>query len=259
MEQNMIRLLRSDEIECRIGTISEKGLSLLLYKDARADMKILDEVFGPMGWKREHVLIGGNLYCIVSVWDEEKKQWISKMDVGTESYTEKEKGQASDSFKRACVSVGIGRELYTAPWIWIGSSKTNLMQKGEGNNAKYYTYDKFSIQDISYNENREIMGLTIINQDGKVVYCLTEKGSNAQQTTAQKSNKRQAAQNNSKIAGTGTAGNKYAEEINKELARTGVALDAVLERYGVSSVMEMTEDTYKKAINSLKKTKSKAA
>ena len=109
MEQ--IRLLRADEIECRIGTISEKGVSLLLYKDARADMKILDEVYGPLNWQRRHEMIGSNLYCIVSIWDDDKKQWISKMDVGTESYTEKEKGQASDSFKRACVSLGIGLSL----------------------------------------------------------------------------------------------------------------------------------------------------
>ena len=89
MENKKIRLLMADEIECRIGTINEKGLSLLLYKDARADMKILDEVFGPNNWQRTHEVIGGNLYCNVQIYDEEKKQWISKMDVGTESYTEK--------------------------------------------------------------------------------------------------------------------------------------------------------------------------
>ena len=115
MEKNMIRLLRADEIECRIGMINEKGLSLLLYKDARVDMKILDEVYGQFNWQRKHEVIGGNLYCTVSIWDDEKQQWISKMDVGTKSNTEQEKGEASDSFKRACFSHGIGRELYTAP------------------------------------------------------------------------------------------------------------------------------------------------
>ena len=125
-----IRLLRADKIECRIGTISDKGLSLLLYKDARADMKILDETFGILGWKRTHQSIDGNLYCTVEIWDSEKKEWISKQDVGTVSYTEKEKGQASDSFKRACVSVGIGRELYSAsatfPTIRTGRSPVCL-------------------------------------------------------------------------------------------------------------------------------------
>ena len=93
-----IRLLRADEIECRIATINEKGLSLLLFKDARVDQKILDETFTPFGWKRSHQMIDGNLYCTVEVWDEGKGQWIGKQDVGTVSHTEKEKGQASDSF-----------------------------------------------------------------------------------------------------------------------------------------------------------------
>lgn len=105
---NQIRLLNSDEIECRVGTISEKGLSLLLYKDARADMKILDETFGAMNWERQHELIGDNLYCTVRIWDESKPV-DSQNGCRYGSYTEKEKGQASDSFKRACVSVGIGR------------------------------------------------------------------------------------------------------------------------------------------------------
>jgi hypothetical protein len=232
--------LRADEIECRIGTISEKGVSLLLYKDARADMKILDEVYGPLNWQRRHEMIGGNLYCIVSIWDDDKKQWISKMDVGTESYTEKEKGQASDSFKRACVSLGIGRELYTAPFIWVSASKVNIQKKTDGrNDEKMFTYDKFSIKSISYNDNREITGLAVINQDGNIVYQLAEKGNAPKAEQKQESERTQ--------------------EINKELARTGVALDAVLERYGVSSIQEMDNTTYRKAMNSLKKTKAKAA
>ena len=109
---NMIRLLRADEIECRVSTISEKGVSLLLYKDARVDQRILDETFTPLGWQRTHQSIDGNLYCTVSIWDDAKRQWIAKQDVGTMGYTEKEKSQASDSFKRACFNIGIGRELY---------------------------------------------------------------------------------------------------------------------------------------------------
>ena len=103
----MIRLLRADEIECRVSTINGNGLSLLLFKDARVDQKILDETFSPFGWKRSHQSIDGNLYCTVEVWDSEKKQWIAKQDVGVMSHSEKEKGQASDSFKRACFNWGI--------------------------------------------------------------------------------------------------------------------------------------------------------
>ncbi|WP_228370420.1 hypothetical protein [Gottschalkia acidurici] len=46
-----IRTLRADEIECRVQTVKQNGCSLLLFKDARCDMKILDETFGIMGCK----------------------------------------------------------------------------------------------------------------------------------------------------------------------------------------------------------------
>lgn len=245
-EQNRIRLLRADEIECRVGTVSEKGVSLLLYKDARADMKILDEVFGPMNWQRKHEVIGGSLYCTVSVWDEEKKQWISKMDVGTESYTEKEKGQASDSFKRACVSIGIGRELYTAPFIWISAGKVRMEKRQDG---KFYTQDKFFVSDISYNEeSRMITRLVIVNRDGNKVYELKAG-------KAAVSDQPEAQGNGSPADGMG----EKTAAIRKELERTGVALDAVLERYGVDSIQEMDDATYRKAMSSLKRTKEKAA
>ena len=161
-----IRLLKADEIECRIGTVKEgKGISLLLYKDARADMKILDETFGMFGWEREHEVIDGNLYCTVRVWDDNNKRWISKQDVGTESNTEKEKGQASDSFKRACFNFGIGRELYTAPFIWIPASKG------------YNKYEKFKVKEIGYNENREIDRLLIVDSKGQEAFRMGSKKS----------------------------------------------------------------------------------
>lgn len=152
------RALTAGDIECRVSTVSDKGCSLLLYKDARCDMKILDETVGPENWKRSHELINGNLFCNVSLWDEGKKEWVTKQDVGTESYTEKEKGQASDSFKRACFNWGIGRELYTAPFIWIKSGDVTLAQK----NGKSTTYDKFSVEQIIV-ENGEIKALSIRN------------------------------------------------------------------------------------------------
>jgi len=154
------RLLNADEIDCRIATVKSTGVSLLLYKDARCDQNLLDETVGSMNWQRSHQVIDGNLYCTVSIWDEVKKQWISKQDVGTESYTEKEKGQASDSFKRACFNFGIGRELYTAPFIWIPSSLCNI---SEGK-----CYDKFEVSEIGYDEKRNINKLVIINPKSRV-------------------------------------------------------------------------------------------
>lgn len=157
------RNLTAEDIECRVNTVSEKGCSLLLYKDARCDMKILDETVGPENWQRSHELINGNLFCNVSIYDEEKKIWITKQDVGTESYTEKEKGQASDAFKRACFNWGIGRELYTSPFIWISDSAVTLKEKtGQNGKKTWTTYDKFRVTQIIVIDG-EIKALAIKN------------------------------------------------------------------------------------------------
>ena len=159
------RTLRADEIECRVATANKQsGASLLLYKDARADMIILDETVGAENWTRRHTRDNAN--CIVSIWDPEKSQWIDKEDTGTESNTEKEKGLASDSFKRACVNWGIGRELYTSPFIWVNADKITWYSK----NGKDYPKDRFKVKEIEYDENRNICRLVIVNQNGVVVY-----------------------------------------------------------------------------------------
>jgi hypothetical protein len=113
----MFRNLYPYEIEVRVQQCKKNGCSLLLYKDARCDMAILDETVGVMGWKREHSRDNKN--CTISLWDKERNQWVGKEDTGTESNTEQAKGLASDSFKRAGFNCGIGRELYSSPFIWI--------------------------------------------------------------------------------------------------------------------------------------------
>ena len=155
------RTLRADEIEARVSTVSEKGCSLLIYKDSRVDQNLLDETVGPLNWQRDHKMIGDRLYSTVSIYDDAKGEWISKTDVGTESYTEKEKGQASDSFKRACFNWGIGRELYTAPFIWIKAGDVKIEPKGNG----FTTRDSFRVSSIGYDENRRINSLQIIKVD----------------------------------------------------------------------------------------------
>ena len=161
------RTLKANEIDCRISTINDKGLALLLYKDARVDQNILDETVGEMNWQRKHTRDNAN--CIVSIWDSKKSQWIEKEDTGTESFSEAEKGLASDSFKRACFNWGIGRELYTAPFIWI--TKDNCKIEKKEKQDKYTCNDKFKVQQIEYNENREITTLVILNKTlGNVVF-----------------------------------------------------------------------------------------
>ena len=165
------RTLKADEIECRVAQVTEKGASLLLYKDARADMKMLDEA--KVKWQRRHEVINGKLFCTVSIWDAELKQWIERQDVGVESNTEATKGEASDSFKRACFNWGIGRELYTAPFIWVSADKMNIQKTEWQGKTKYKTYDKFTVTNIRYNDNREIDGLVIVNEKTKaIVYKL---------------------------------------------------------------------------------------
>lgn len=155
------RDLTKDEVECRVGTIDvNKGCSLVLFKDARCDMNILDQKFGITGWKRHHESINGNLFCTVEIWDDSKKEWISKQDVGKKTGVEKEKGQASDSFKRACFNIGIGRELYTAPFIWIYPKDVKI----ENGKVK----DSFSVADLEI-ENKKIVKLKIRNNRTKKV------------------------------------------------------------------------------------------
>lgn len=154
------RTLRADEIECRVQSVKKTGLILLLYKDARCDQNILDETVGPMNWQRHHSRDNAN--CTVSIWDESKGQWVEKEDTGTESNTEREKGLASDSFKRACFNWGIGRELYTAPLTWIDSADCNITKDGK-------CYDKFRVKAIGYDQNRRINRLEIYNDKTKRV------------------------------------------------------------------------------------------
>ena len=174
----MFRLLKADEIECRVAQVKATGIALLLYKDARCDMNILDETVTPLGWKREHSRDNAN--CTVSIWSDNIKQWVSKEDTGAESFTEKEKGLASDSFKRACFNWGIGRELYTSPFIWIKADAvtiTETKRKDKYGNPVLTTYDKFYVRKIVYDDNKHITGLAIINKStNKLVYSLIPKG-----------------------------------------------------------------------------------
>lgn len=174
------RDLRADEIDCRVSTCNQNGVSLLLYKDARADMIILDETVGAENWQRSHELINGNLFCNVSIRCD--GEWVTKQDVGTESYTEKEKGQASDSFKRACFNWGLGRELYTAPFIWVSASDCNMKQV----NGKWTTSDKFVVNEIQI-ENKRITGLSIRNsKTGSIVYTFGKTTSKKGNSVADK-------------------------------------------------------------------------
>jgi hypothetical protein len=167
----MFRLLRADEIDVRVATINAKGASLLLYKDARCDMNILDETVGAENWQNKFYEQKGILFCSLGINTnfanpELPERWIWKDDAGSESNTEAEKGNASDARKRAGVAFGIGRELYTAPFIYISADKMSITEK----NGKYTTYDKFRVEAIKYDDKKQIVALSIKNQKNERVY-----------------------------------------------------------------------------------------
>ena len=183
-----IRLLSKEDIDVRVAQTNiynNNGqqvvkVNLLLYKNARVDMKILDELFTPMGWKRTHKLIGDRLYCCVEVFNEKTGQWICKEDVGVESNTEAEKGQASDSFKRACVNWGIGRELYTAPRISVELTDKEYTR---GQDGKIRVWATFGVKSIGYDANsRTITSLEIQDRFGNVRFSM---GGSVQQSQTQ--------------------------------------------------------------------------
>lgn len=237
MATEKIRLLRANEIECRVSTINERGLSLLLYKDARADQRILDETFGIFGWKRSHQCIDGNLYCTVEVYDKENGCWVGKQDVGTTGFAEKEKSQASDSFKRACFNWSIGRELYTAPFIWVSADKVNIQKKGD----RFYCNEQFIVRDIEYNAEREMIALVIANGKGQVMYEL-------------KTNSQSVAKPEDAVISTAQM-----KSLQDELRRTGVGMQAVMDRYHIQKPERMSPELYEKVMTALSRTKSAQA
>ena len=187
------RTLKANEIDCRVSQIASNWLTLLLYKDARVDQNILDETVGAMNWQKKYLRDNAN--CIVSIWDEDKKQWVEKEDTGTESFSEAEKGLASDSFKRACFNWGIGRELYTTPSIFIlpnkemGKKTKQLDENGEpiyepeffvkgkdsNGKEKYDTKTKFHVDFIQYDENKNIVDLIIKDHKGNTRFASLTK------------------------------------------------------------------------------------
>ena len=162
------RKLRADEIEARIATVTDKGCQILLYKNARCDMNILDETVGPFNWQRDHKELKGNMYAGISIYDESRGIWVTKWDCGTESYTEAEKGEASDSFKRAGFNWGIGRELYTSPFVWFKANQLKTLSQDQ-KTGKWKCSDSFSVEAVEYVDNK-MSYLKVVNNKTKEIF-----------------------------------------------------------------------------------------
>lgn len=221
------RELRPDEIELRVGTCTSKGFSLLLYKTARTDSNILDEVVGCMNWQSDYKVVNDNLYCGIGIYDEDKKEWVYKWDCGTESYTEKEKGEASDSFKRAGFKWGIGRELYTSPFIWIMGN----VEKNEttGKYQPSIKIQEIKVKEIEYSNNKicklilERKGIKVFEYDEEV-----KKENNLIST-------------------------EHLALLNQKIIETETDLEKLLKTYEVSHTNELTEKQYENAMKILEK------
>lgn len=219
-------LLEAEDIECRVAMVKDNGLQLLLYKDARVDQNILDATVGSMNWMREHSTINGALYCTVSIWDEERGQWVGKSDVGEKSNIAEVKGEASDSFKRACTNWGIGRELYTSPFIWIPAGACTI-KPGRG---KPTCSDRFEVRKITYDDRRRIAELEIYNMTKKcVAYPAPAKDSE-------------------KASKPKTIGAYEYSELQKEMARTGIDEKTLCANYKIKSLQSMTAEQYQDAM-----------
>lgn len=228
MSKLKFRDLKAEEIECRIATINsyKGGVQLLLYKDARCDMNILDETVGEMNWGRDHKELKGNMYCGVAInrnWQDEEKTpiWITKWDCGSESYTEKEKGESSDSFKRSCVNWGIGRELYTAPFIWVTDCTI------EKKNGKDVCKDHFYVNKIKI-ENKKIVDLEIKRKDNNgdvAVYSMHGKSTQKVQNSTPEPSKKAVKATAKQI--------QFIEKLD-------INFDALCDYYKIGSLDELT-------------------
>lgn len=254
MKELKFRPLKAEEIDVRVGQIGNGYATFLLYKDARADMIILDETVGAMYWKRSHLRENAN--CIVSIWNEDIKEWITKEDTGTESNTEKEKGQASDSFKRACVNWGIGRELYTAPNIKI-KCETKGTQK-PFTLANPFEFYGISVGEIEY-RNGEINYLTLY-KDQKLMFKWGVKAGTTPKKETPADQKKEAKPKKEEKAVEPTGEELISEGKLKAIRSLKIAPVQAIEifkKYGYTKSAEIEEKNFMKIYNELLEVETK--
>lgn len=179
------RPLNADEIEVRVGSQGDRTSTLLLYIKAGAIMNLLDESVGVENWQTTYEVVGGNLCCNLSIRvirENDTAEWVVKQDVGTAGNVEKEKGSFSDAFKRAAKCWGIGRELRTAPKIWVYNDNPNLEKDRQGR----IEGSKIDVSSVTV-ENNRITAITLVNSQGKQIfqYPYSKAVKSPQQTASQ--------------------------------------------------------------------------
>ena len=223
-EYKQIPLLKASDVELRTATQRNDNITLLVYKDARVDMRILDECFGMMNWKRQHDEVNGKNYCTVSIRDMATGEWVSKQDVGTPSKTEAEKGEASDAFKRACFNWGIGRELYDAPDIKFKLDNSDFWTSNDG---KKFMTTKFKVASMVYNEElHKFDEFVVVDNKGRERFSIKEKSEPTYTQEVQKAG----------------AGAREIAEIQVLARRKGADLSKALRYFKVNAIAELSSD-----------------
>lgn len=182
MQEDLLKKLKEplkiEEVDFRLQSINNGGYATILaYKDARVDMNRLDAVFGS-NWQKDYKTIDGNLYCGVAI--KVGDEWLWRWDVGTESFSDKEKGQASDAFKRACFNWGIGRELYNYPPISVKlesdeySSENGKCKQTWKLNLKKWKWS------ASFGNDGNIKTLSAFDENGKIRFSYPNQENNQQ-------------------------------------------------------------------------------
>lgn len=254
MEDIKIRALRADEIECKVAQVTDGKVQLLLYKDARCDKRILDETFGIMGWADCYSEIKGNLYCSIMIYDQHTGMWIQKQDCGIESaFGDKEKGEASDAFKRACFNVGIGRELYTKIPIWIN---TETVSNQRGDKTTYKQKNSYQSWFVSYietdNEKEKIKYIEISDyKTKKVVFKWGTKGqikagNNQTNITNTQINKKQPETNMKPIEQPKVVNKEQLDELMKEANGRGDLVVKIAQDCGYDNPRKIKVEDFEK-------------
>lgn len=165
MELNF-RTLNADEIECK-ATIVKRDIEVSLHSKAHTCTRILNETVGELDWEKEYT--NGNKNCIVRIWDSDKNRFVSKEDCGGPlTEIDGHKGQASNGFKRVCaLGWGLGIELYSQPTILLPQTDENITYDEKGVAT---IIERYSVKEIEYNDNKQIVRCVIVDSHGDVVY-----------------------------------------------------------------------------------------
>lgn len=257
----IIPLLEADDIEVRIQQACKDNKALaLLYKTSRTDMRILDKVFGVYGWKDEYKEIKGNLYCGISIYDKEKQEWITKWDCGIESQQEdgnERKAEASDATKRAGFKLGIGRELYSAPLIFINAETKAV--SSNGNKTKYALvnpYERYKVACVAYNEKREISKLEIVDSKGNTVYsfnCGKKPKISPVSETAQTASKNTTAPKKCVTTQNTPSHRQQVKDLIKDSSLTMETVDKwVMQRFKKTDINYCTQEEFEKITSGIK-------